>query len=142
MLADVLSCCPDYASQEVPLVQRTGVTHEVIDVLVEGCYEALLRGHLVMERNCTSCQIALLYEGNPHPGCYREVTKMKCVNCRVEVTYQGFHSLLGRYDPKLRQLEGTWGIFLPIKGLGLLKDVEKVPSMVQPLEKQEVVGIA
>ena len=53
----------------------------LIDVLVEECYEALLRGCPVAEKKCTSCQIALPYEGNPHPGRYREVTKTKCVNC-------------------------------------------------------------
>ena len=105
---------------------------------MEECYEALSGGRPVAEQKCTSCQIALLYERNPHPGCYREVTKTKCVNCGAAVTYQGFHSPLGQYDPKLQKLKGTWGIFLPIKELGLLKHVEKVPSMVQPLEKQEV----
>ena len=138
MLADASSFRPNYTSQEVPLVQGTGLTHEAIGVLVDECYEALSRGHPVAEKKCTSCQIALPYEGNPHPGRYREVTKTKCVNCGAAVTYQGFHSPLGRYDPKLQQLEGTWGIFLPIKGPGLLKHVEKAPSMVKPLEKQEV----
>ena len=102
----------------------TGITHEVIDVLVEECYEALLRGCLVAEKKCTSCHIALPYEGNPHPGRYREVTKTKYMNCKATVTYQGFHSPLGRYKPQLRQMEGTWGIFLRNKGLGLLKHVE------------------
>ena len=60
------------------------------------------------------------------------------MNCRAAVTYQGFHSPLGWYDSKLQQLEGTWGIFLPIKGPEFLKHVEKMLSMVQPLEKQEV----
>ena len=55
MLADALSCHPNYASQEEPLVQGTGVTHEAIDVLVEECYEALLRGCPVVEKKCTSC---------------------------------------------------------------------------------------
>ena len=41
------------------------------------------------------CQITLLYERNPHPGRYREVTKTKYVKCRAEVTYQGFHRPLG-----------------------------------------------
>ena len=49
MLMDALSHCPNYASQKVPLVQRTGVTHEAIDVLVDEFYEALLRGSLVAE---------------------------------------------------------------------------------------------
>ena len=77
------------------------------------------------------CQITLLYERNPHPGRYREVTKTKYVNCGAAVTYQGFHRPLGQYDPNLQQLEGTWGILLPIKQPGLLKHVEKAPSMVQ-----------
>ena len=50
MLVDALSCRPDYASQEVSLVQGTGVTHEVIDVLLEECYEALSRGCPVVEK--------------------------------------------------------------------------------------------
>ena len=37
MLADALSYHPNYASQEVPLVQGTGVIHKVIDVLVDMC---------------------------------------------------------------------------------------------------------
>ena len=119
-------------------MQVTGVTHEVVDVLVEECYEALSRGCPVAKKMCTSCQIALPYEGNLYPGHYREVPKTKCMNCGAAVTYQGFHSPLGQYDPKMQQLEGTWGIFLPIKGPGLLKHVKKAPSMVQPLEKQEV----
>ena len=41
MLADALSCNPNYASQEVPLVQGTGVTYETIDVLVDEFYKAL-----------------------------------------------------------------------------------------------------
>ena len=123
-------------------MQGTGVTHEVIDILVEEYYEALSRGCPLVEKKCTSCQIALPYEGYPHPGRYRDITKTKCVNCRAAFTYQGFYSPLGWYDPKLRQLEGTWGIFLPIKGPGLLKHVEKAPSMVQPPEKQEVGGSA
>ena len=49
MLADALSCRPDYASQEVPSVQGTGVIHEVIDVLVDEHYEALSRGRPVVE---------------------------------------------------------------------------------------------
>ena len=64
------------------------------------------------------------------------------MNCGAVDTYKGFHSPLGRYNPKLQQLEGTWGIFWPIKGPGLLKHVEKAPSMVQPPEKQEVGGSA
>ena len=62
-------------------MQGTGVTDEAIDVLVEECYEALSRGHPVAEEKCTSCQIALPYEGNLHPGRYREVTKTNCMNC-------------------------------------------------------------
>ena len=49
MLVDALSCHPDYASQEVPLVQGTGVAHEAIDVLVDECYKALSRGCPVSE---------------------------------------------------------------------------------------------
>ena len=74
-------------SQEVPLLQGTGVTHKVIDVLVDECYEVLFKGCPVAEKRCTSCWIALLYEGNPRPGRYREVTKTKYVNCRAIVTY-------------------------------------------------------
>ena len=59
MLADALSHPPNYTSQEIPLVQRTCVTHETIDVLVDKCYEALLRGYPVAEKKCTSCWIAL-----------------------------------------------------------------------------------
>ena len=76
MLADALSCYPDYASQEVPLVQGIGLAHEAIDVLLDECYEALLRGCPAVEKKCTSCQIALLYEENPHPGHYREVIRL------------------------------------------------------------------
>ena len=96
MLADASSFRPNYTSQEVPLVQGTGLTHEAIDVLVDECYEALSRGHPVAEKKCTSCQIALPYEGNPHPVRYREVIKTKRVNCRAAFSYQGFHSPLGR----------------------------------------------
>ena len=119
-------------------MQGTGVTHEAIDVLVEECYEALSRGRPVVEKKCTSCQIALPYEGNPHPGRYREVTKIKCVNCRAAVTYQGFHSPLGWYEPQAATTGGDLGNLPAHQGLGLLKHVEKAPSMVQPLEKQEV----
>ena len=49
MFANALSCHPNYTSQEVPLVQGTAVTLEVIDVLVDECYEALLMGHPVVE---------------------------------------------------------------------------------------------
>ena len=49
MLVDALSHRPNYASQEVLLVQGIGVTHEAIDVLVDEFYEALLRGHSVVE---------------------------------------------------------------------------------------------
>ena len=41
---DELSCFPNYTSQEVPLVQGTGVIHEAIDVLVDECYKALPSG--------------------------------------------------------------------------------------------------
>ena len=49
MFADALSCHPDYPSQEVLLVQGTGATHEVIDILVDKCHEALSKGHPVIE---------------------------------------------------------------------------------------------
>ena len=49
MLADALSRQPNYACQEVLLMQGIGVTHEVIDVLVDECYKALLRGYPVAE---------------------------------------------------------------------------------------------
>ena len=49
MLVDAFHCHPDYTSQEVPLLQGTGVTHEVIDVLADECYEALSRGCPVVE---------------------------------------------------------------------------------------------
>ena len=75
------------------------------------------------------------YEGNPDPGHYREVAKTKCANYGAAVTKQDLYSPLGQYDPRLQQLEETWGIFVPIKGAGLLKHVEKAPSMVQPPQK-------
>ena len=85
-------------------MRGTGVTHEAINVPVDECYEALLKRCPVAEKKCTSCWSPFLYEGNPHPWCYREVTKTKCTNFRAEVTCQGFHSPMVRYDSKLRQL--------------------------------------
>ena len=49
MLADALSYHPNYASQEVPLVQGKGVNYELIDVLVDGSYKAVLRDCPVVE---------------------------------------------------------------------------------------------
>ena len=49
MLADALSHHPNYTTQEVSLLQGTGVIHEVIDVLMDEYYEALSRGCLVVD---------------------------------------------------------------------------------------------
>ena len=62
VLADALSRHPNYEPVEIPLVQGTNISHMVIDVLLEDCFEALSRGHLVTEQRFPSCQIALPYE--------------------------------------------------------------------------------
>ena len=96
---DALSQHPDYEPVEIPLVQGTNVSHTVIDVLLEDCFEALSRGCPVVEQRCPSCQIALPYEATCCPGHYRQESKTKCAACGVEVKYQGFHSLLGHFRP-------------------------------------------
>ena len=98
-MADALSQHPDYEPVDIPLVQGTDVSHMVIDVLLEDCFEALSRGRPVAEQKCPSCQIALPYEATRCPGHYRQKSKTKCAACGVEVKCQGLHSPLGCFRP-------------------------------------------
>ena len=51
VLADAQSQCPNYEPVEIPLVQGTDVSHMAIDVLLEDCFEALLRGRQQWSRD-------------------------------------------------------------------------------------------
>lgn len=123
--ADALSRRPDYEPIEVPLAQEPGVQHTAIDVLLEECFKALSRGRPVAEQKCPSCQISLPYEATRQPGRYGQVTKTICKGCGAEVKYPGFHSPLGRFDPSLQRVEGALGIFVPMKGPGLLPPADR-----------------
>ena len=43
------------------------------------------------------------------------------MQCGTTNKYHGFHSPLGRYDPRLLQDNGTTGIFLLVKGPSLVE---------------------
>ena len=84
-----------------------------------------------------------------NPGCRDAGNTSVCAVCGMKNVYTGFHSPLGRYDPKLQTMEGITGVFMPIKGallrskdpenlaLGLLEASSPVLVMdeeIQPLQ--------
>ena len=60
-----------------------------------------------------------------NPGCRDAGTTSVCAVCGTKNAYTGFHSPLGRYDPKLWTVDGITSVFMPIKGALLRsKDLE------------------
>ena len=54
------------------------------------------------------------------PGAKEATHEVLCRQCGTLNKYHGFHSPLGRHDPRLLQDNGTTGIFLPVKGPSLV----------------------
>ena len=51
-----------------------------------------------------------------NPRCRDAATTSVCTVYGMKNIYTGFHSPLGRYDPKLWTVDGITGVFMPIKG--------------------------
>ena len=84
-------------------------------------FEALLRGHPVAEQRCPSCQITLPYEvtyaaqgtidRSPRPSALHVAQRS---NIKVSTRHWAI------YWPEVAgTVEGTLGVFLPIKGPGV-----------------------
>ena len=64
-----------------------------------------------------------------NPGHRDAGTTSVCAVCGIKDVYTGFHSPLGRYDPKLWTVEGFTSIFMPIKGALLQRKDTKNPAL-------------
>ena len=64
-----------------------------------------------------------------NPRCRDAGTTSVCAVCGTKNVYTGFHSPLGRYNPKLWTVEGITGVSMPIKGALLRSKDSENPAL-------------
>ena len=99
--------------------------------MLDNTFEALLRGHPVVEWRCINCTALLPFVELQNPGHRDAGTTSVCTVCGMKNVYTGFHSPLGRYDPKLWTVDGITSVFMPIKGAFLRSKDPENPALGQ-----------
>ena len=113
-----------------------------MDVLVANCFDSLTQGCLIVDIHFPNCQLALPPEGPHLHTCQDNEQNRKCFACDTQTSYSGDKTPLGQYYLVLRDIEGSTGIFLTIKGKPPLVDISSVPEHAGPQLQMMALGIS